>query len=101
MNNSGNRNRSSMKTADSIKCYSIRFIVLSFLALLLYIFVIFLMLRNKKLRRRPANKLLLNLVILDRIVCISFIFYVGHVLEIWDNRRSFVQILSLLFLLLL
>ena len=92
MNNSENRKRSSMKTADSINYYSISFIVLSFLALLLYIFVIFLMLRNKKLPRRPANKLLLNLVILDRIVYISFMFYVGHVLEIWGNRRSFVQI---------
>ena len=85
-----------MKTAVSINYYSISFIVLSFFALLLHIFVIFLMLRNKKLRRRPANKLLLNLVILDGIVCISFILYAGHVLEIWGNKRSFVQIYFML-----
>ena len=96
MSNSENRNRSSMKTADSINYYSLSFIVLSIFALLLHIFVIFLMLRNKKLRRRPANKLLLNLVILDGIVCISFILYAGHVLEIWGNKRSFVQIYFML-----
>ena len=96
MNNSENRNRSSMKTADSINYYSLSFIVLSIFALLLHIFVIFLMLRNKKLRRRPANKLFLNLVILDGIVCISFILYAGHVLEIWGNKRSFVQIYFML-----
>ena len=85
-----------MKTAVSINYYSISFIVLSFFALLLHIFVIFLMLRNKKLRRKPANKLLLNLVILDGIVFISFILCAGHVLEIWDNKSSFVHIYFML-----
>ena len=42
MNNSENRNRSSTKSVDSMNYYSISFIVLSFLALVLYIFVILL-----------------------------------------------------------
>ena len=91
MNNSENRNRSSTKSVDSMNYYSISFIVLSFLALVLYIFVILLMLRNKKLRRRPANKFLLNLVISDGIVCISVMLYAGHVLEMWDDKRSFFE----------
>ena len=91
MNNSENQNRSSTKTEDSINYYSISFIVLSFLALVLYIFVILLILWNKKLRRRPANKFILNLVISDGIVCISFMLYAGQVLEIWEDKRSFFE----------
>ena len=63
--------------------------VISSLALSLYIFVITLTLRNKKLRRRPANKFLLNLFISDGIVCISFMSYAGKLLAIWDDKRSF------------
>ena len=63
--------------------------VISSFALFLYIFVIALTLRNKKLRRRPANKFLLNLFISDGIVCISFIFYAGHFLAVWDDERPF------------
>ena len=49
--------------------------------------MILLILRNKKLRRRPANKFLLNLVISDGIVCISFMAYASHVLNIWDDKK--------------
>ena len=87
MSNSENRNNSSTKSFNTIKYYSISFIVLSFFALVLYIFVILLILGNKKLRRRPANKLLLNLFISDGIVCISFMAYASHVLNIWDDKK--------------
>ena len=49
------------------------------------------MLCKRKLWRRPANKFLLNLVILDGIVCISIMFYAGHVLEVWDDKKSFFE----------
>ena len=67
------------------------FIVLAFFALVLHIFVILLMLWNKKLRRKPANKFLLNLLISDGIVCISFMSYAGYVLEIWDDKKRFFE----------
>ena len=51
--------------------------------------MIALMLRNKKLRRRPANKLLLNLLIFDGTVCISFILFNGRLLKKWDDKKSF------------
>ena len=91
MNNSENRNRSSTKFFSTSTYYSVSFIILSFLALVLYIFVILLMLRKKKLWRRPANKFLLNLLISDGIVCVSIMFYAGHVLEIWDNKKPFFE----------
>ena len=65
------------------------FIVGSFFALVLHIFVIFLMLRNNKLQRKPANKLFLNLLISDLIVCMSFMSYARYVLEIWDDNKTF------------
>ena len=64
------------------------FIVGSFFALVLHIFVIFLMLRNNKLQRKPANKLFLNLIS-DVIVCMSFMSYARYVLEIWDDNKTF------------
>ena len=67
------------------------FIVISSFALFLYIFVIVLMLRNKKLRKRPANKFLLNLLISDAIVCILFMSYAGRLLAIWDDEKSFFE----------
>ena len=73
MNNSENRNKSRAESLDIRKDYPISFMVLSFFALVLYTFVIILMLRNKKLRRKPANKFLLNILIADGIVCIAFI----------------------------
>ena len=67
------------------------FIVLAFFTLVLHIFVILLILWNKKLRRKPANKFLLNLLISDGIVCISFMSYAGYVLEIWDDKKRFFE----------
>ena len=67
------------------------FIVISSFALFLYIFVIVLMLRNKKLLKRPANKFLLNLLISDAIVCILFMSYAGRLLAIWDDEKSFFE----------
>ena len=69
--------------------YSRSFIILSSSALFLYISVIALTLRNKKLRHRPANKFLLNLFIPDGIVCISFMSYAGNLLGIWDDGKTF------------
>ena len=89
MDNSENRNRSSTNSFGGSKNYPRSFIVISSFALFLYIFVIALTLRNKKLRRRPANKFLLNLFISDGIVCISFIFYAGQLLAVWDDEKSF------------
>ena len=91
MDNSENRNRSSTECLDTRKDYPISFIVLSFFALVLYIFVISLMLRNKKLRRKPANKFLLNLLISDGIVCIAFMSFAGEVLEIWRAEKTFYE----------
>ena len=51
-------------------------------------FVILLMLLNKKLRQRPADKFLSNLYMSDGIVCISFMFYVGHLLEYGMTKKS-------------
>ena len=89
MDNSENQNRSSTNSFGVSKNYSRSSIVISSFALFLYIFVIALTLRNKKLRRRPANKFLLNLFISDGIVCISFISFDGQLLAIWDDKRYF------------
>ena len=88
---SENRNISSPNSFGGRKNHPRSSIVISSLALFLYIFVIVLTLRNKKLRRRPANKFLLNLFISDGIVCISFISFDGHLLAIWDDKRSFLD----------
>ena len=81
MDNSENRNRSSTNSFGDSKNYPRSSIVISFV-LFLYIFVIALTLQNKKLRRRSANKFLMNLFISDGIVCISFISYAGQLLAI-------------------
>ena len=91
MDNSENGNRSSANSFRGSKNYPRSSIVISSFALFLYIFVIALTMRNKKLRRRPANKFLLNLFISDGIVCISFISYAGQLLAIWDDERSFLD----------
>ena len=89
MNNSEKRNRSSTIIFRGNKNHSRSFIILSSFALFLYIFLIALTLRNKKLRRRPANKFLLNLFISDGIVCISFMSYAGNLLGIWEDGKTF------------
>ena len=86
MDNSENGNRWSTNSFGDSKNYPRSYIVISFV-LFLYIFVIALTLQNKKLRRRSANKFLMNLFISDGIVCISFISYAGQLLAIWDNER--------------
>ena len=73
------------------KVYTISFIVLSCFALLLIIFVNIVLLCNKKLRRRPSNKFLLNLLISDGLVCISFISYHVYLMITWDNEKSFYE----------
>ena len=89
MDNTEIRNRSSANSFGDGKHYPRIFIVISSFALLLHIFVIVLVLRNKKLRRRPANKFLLNLLISDAIVCILFMSYAGKLLSIWNDQKSF------------
>ena len=91
MNNSENRNKSRAESLDIRKDYPISFMVLSFFALVLYTFVIILMLRNKKLRRKPANNFLLNILIADGIVCIAFISFAGEVFERWRAERNFYE----------
>ena len=91
MNNSENRNKSRTESLDIRKDYPISFMVLSFFALVLYTFVIILMLRNKKLRRKPANNFLLNILIADGIVCIAFISFAGEVFERWRAERNFYE----------
>ena len=91
MNNSQNWKGSSAKSFSTSKTCPISFMVLSSFALLLDIFVILLMLRCKKLRRRPANKFLMNLVVSDGIVCISFISYTGNLLAMWDDEKTFYE----------
>ena len=91
MDNSENQNISSTKPFNTSKNYPRSLVALSSFALLLNIFVIVLMLRNKKLRRRPANRFLLNLLLSDGIVCISFISYAGYLLRKWDEKKSFFE----------
>ena len=91
MDNRENRKRSGTTSLSTSKNCAISFMVLSSLALVLDIFVILLMLRCEKLRRRPANKFLLNLVISDWIVCISFISYTGNLLAIWNDEKTFYE----------
>ena len=66
--------------------------VLSFLALLPNMFVITLMLRSKKLRKRRSNKLLLNFLISNVTVCITFISYNVKVMIMASNANSFVEL---------
>ena len=89
INNFGSKNRSTTNFSPESKNYSRSFIVLSSVAWLLYVFVIVLMLRNKTLRRRSANKFLVNLFISDGIVCIVFICYAGVLLATWNDEKSF------------
>ena len=86
-----NQNISNSKLFNTTKNYPRSWVVLSSFALLLNIFVIVLMLRKKNLRRRPANKFLLNLLVSDGIVCLSFISYAGHLLTKWDDTKSFFE----------
>ena len=91
MDNTEFRNISSANSFHDDKHYPRIFIVISSFALFLHIFVIVLMLRNKKLRQRPANKFLLNLLISDAIICILFMSYAGRLLAIWDDQKSFFE----------
>ena len=91
MDESENQNISNSKPFNTTKNYPRSLVVLSSLALLLNIFVIVLMLRNKKLRPRLANKFLLNLIVSDGIVCISFILYAGHLLTKWEDKKYFFE----------
>ena len=91
MDESENQNISNSKPLNTTKNYPRSLVVLSSFTLLLNIFVIVLMLQNKKLRPRPANKFLLNLIASDGIVCISFILYAGHLLTKWDDKKSFFE----------
>ena len=91
MDNSEKRNISSTIFVRGNKNYPRSIIILSSFALFLYIFLIAFILRNNKLRRRPANKFMLNLFISDGIVCISFMSYAGNLLRIWDDGNTFFQ----------
>lgn len=73
------------------KAYTISFTVLSSIALLLNVFVNIVMLCNKKLRRRPSNKFLMNLLISDRFVCISLISYSVYLMVTWEDEKSFYE----------
>ena len=91
MDESENQNISNSKPFNTTKNYPRSWVVLSSFGMLLNVFVIVLMLRKKNLRRRPANKFLLNLLVSDGIVCLSFISYAGHLLTKWDDTKSFFE----------
>ena len=89
MGNNYNQNRSTTESFHISNNYLTGFIVLSFFTLLMYIFVITLILWNKKLRRRPSNKFFVNLLISDGIVSISFISFTRHSIKKWDEESFF------------
>ena len=89
MNGTGYQNQSNPTKNVAINTHTRNFIVLSSFALLLDIFVILLMLWNKKLRKGRANKLLLNLLLSDGTVCISFITYCANVMVASNDASSF------------
>ena len=89
MNSAGHQNQSNPTRNDVINTHTRNFIVFSSFALLLDIFVILLMLWNKKLRKGRANKLLLNLLLSDGTVCISFITYCANLMVASNNTSSF------------
>lgn len=89
MNNTGHQNESSPTKNDVINIHTRNAIVLSSFALSLDVFVVILILWNKKLRKRRANKLLLNLLVSDGIVCVSFIVYCANVMVTSNNASSF------------
>ena len=68
------------KAFNNSKNYLKHFRVLSSFIFFLHISVIVLMLQNKKQRWRLVNNFLLNRVISDGTVCISFILFAGKVL---------------------
>ena len=87
--NTENQNRCNTNFSPENKNYSRSFIVLSSVAFLLYVFIIVLMLQNRKLCWRPANRFLVNLLISEGIVCIIFISYAGVLLAIWNDEKYF------------
>ena len=91
MDISDNRKESSAKSFSTSKNCPISFMMLSSFALMLDISVILLILQWRKLRRRPANKFLMNLVISDGIVYISFISYTGNLWAVWDDEKTFYE----------
>ena len=89
MNRSSYQKESTPTYPDISNTHARNFIVLASFALLLDMFVILLMLWNKKLRKRRSNKLLLNLLISDGIVCVSFITYCANVNVSSNDASSF------------
>ena len=89
MNRSSYQKESTPTNPDISNTHTRNFIMLASFALLLDMFVILLMLWNKKLRKRRSNKLLLNLLISDGIVCVSFITYCANVMIASNDASSF------------
>lgn len=68
------------------------FTALSSFALLLNMFLVALMLRKKKLRKRSSNKLLLNLLISDGVVCILYISHCVKLMVNLSDATSFLEV---------
>ena len=90
--NTSNQTQSISRNGDTFDIHMRNVTVLSFLALLPNMFVITLMLRSKKLRKRRSNKLLLNFLISNVTVCITFISYNVKVMIMATNANSFVEL---------
>ena len=90
--NTSNQTQSISRNGDTFDIHMRNVTVLSFLALLPNMFVITLMLRSKKLRKRRSNKLLLNFLISNVTVCITFISYNVKVMIMASNANSFVEL---------
>ena len=89
MDNSDKRKISNPIFFRGSKNYSRSFIILSSSALFLYISVIALTLRNKKITAQTCKQVSFEPFFSDGIVCISFMSYAGNLLGIWDDGKTF------------
>lgn len=89
MNNG--QNQSFSEPEDGHNFHVINFTALSLFILLLNMFLVALMLWKKKLRKMSSNKLLLNLLISDGIVCVS---YISHSVKLMVNSNDATSLLE-------
>ena len=89
MNNG--QNQSFSEPEDGHNFHVINFTALSLFILLLNMFLMALMLWKKKLRKMSSNKLLLNLLISDGIVCVS---YISHSVKLMVNSNDATSLLE-------
>ena len=78
-----------VSVAENIDRHTKNFIMLSSVALLINAFVVTIMLWNQKLRKRHSNKILLNGLISNAVVCSSLISFSAHLCLVLENTQSF------------